>query len=224
MPLINSRVRKSYNHRPSVFKFLAAGVGSNYFTYPITLFSNNSFGISKFLEGKTYFGRFLVSISRKLLVFYTDFSRHFFNAAFIRAFAPSFINLHSSITSLTNKHIGVLNKPASNLYDSFSYSIGLNATTFFTPTVYQGTHGTSLSTNSVLVLPTTIFTEKTSSYLNLEGTIQRSYTATTPDKLVRHDSEVLDALFDFWRNFYFVNFISLAKYGVLLYSRGLLPF
>lgn len=65
------------------------------------------------------------------------------------------------------------------------------------PLIYQGHHGNSMTSFSAIVMPTAIFTEKSSNFLNLEGLIQKANAAVSADKLVKKDWEIFKALVDF---------------------------
>ncbi len=70
---------------------------------------------------------------------------------------------------------------------NYFYSVGFDLDMEYYPLVYQGHHGNSMTSSSVIVMPTAIFTEKSSNFLNLEGLVQKANAAVSPDKLVRKD-------------------------------------
>lgn len=195
IPLLNTRVRKSYNHYMSGFKFLAAGVGLSYFTYPVKLVSNNKLSTLRFLNGKLFFSRFLALVKNKAVIFYNNSSYYFLPSFFTKIFNPVTINVQSSISSLTAKHAGLFLSP--NYSSSEFYMVGANIGSSVVPLVYQGSHGVPVAANSLLILPTAIFVEKTSNYLNIEGSLQKAHAATTCDRLIKKDWEVFAALFEF---------------------------
>lgn len=195
IPLLNTRVRKSYNHYMSGFKFFAAGVGLSYFTYPVKLVSNNKLSTLCFFNGKLFFSRSLAFVKNKVVIFYNNSSYYFLPSFFTKTFNPVTINVQSSISSLTAKHAGLLFKPT--FHNSKFYMVGANIDSSVVPLVYQGSHGVPVVANSLLILPTAIFVEKTSNYLNIEGSLQKAHAATTCDRLVKKDWEVFAALFEF---------------------------
>lgn len=212
IPLLNSRVRKSYNHHGLNFNFIATGLGSNYLTYPIKLISNNRVTSLALFKGKNIFSKLMATSKNKIVIFYNNSSHYFFPYFFTKTFKSININIQSSISSLTAKHLG-LNLGLS-LFNSQSYAIGAAINSSDSPLIYQGSHGTHLTTNSFLLLPTSLFVEKTSHYLNIEGSLQKAHSAITPDKLVKKDWEVFTALAEF--NFEilqtpFLNFIGLEN-------------
>lgn len=216
IPLLNSRVRKSYNYYMSNFKFFAIGVGSNYFTYPIKLISNNRLTCLNFFNGKSTFSKILALLKSKIVIFYNNLNHYFFSSAFIKIFEPVTINIQSSISSLILKHVGL--NPNLNLINRQSYTIGADINSLYSPIVYQGSHGTPAATGSLLLLPTSIFAEKTSNYLNIEGFLQKAHVAVTSAKLVKKDWEVFNALADFHSIILQNPFINFVKLVFLKYS------
>jgi hypothetical protein len=195
IPLLNSRVRKSYNHYMSNFKFFATGLGSNYLTYPIKLIANNKLTSLTFLSGKSTFSKFLAIVKNKIVIFYNNSSYYFLPPFFIKNFEPITINIQSSISSITTKHVGL--NLSSNLVGPRLYAVGADVNSLQSPLIYQGSHGTHIVTESLLLMPTSLFAEKTSHYLNIEGFLQKAHAAITPDKLVKKDWEIFIALADF---------------------------
>lgn len=186
IPLLNTRVRKSSNYYMSSFKFFGVGVGTNYFTYPVKLISNNSRGLSTVLSGKSYVSKVLIKLKNRFIVFYKSHSVYFFNKFFKLLFNPLFIKIDSSISELALAHVG-LGTTFSIDKNSLIYSIGFNTNFEYTPLIYQGHHGNSTTSNSLIVLPVTVFSEKSSHYLNLEGLVQKSHVAVSHDKLIKKD-------------------------------------
>lgn len=183
VPLLNSRVRKSYNNYVSNFKFFAVGVGVSYFTYPIRLIANNKLASLKIFFGKNIFSRFFTSFKNKLVVFCNN--SMFFIPFFMRFFEPIIVNLQVSVSSITASHLGLrfnLGMPNTALY-----SVGADTNSLISPLVYQGSHGVPNISDSLVLLPTSIFAEKTSHYLNVEGLLQKAHVAVTSDRLVKKD-------------------------------------
>jgi NADH dehydrogenase (ubiquinone) Fe-S protein 1 len=196
IPLLNTRVRKSSNYYMSSFKFFGIGVGVNYFTYPVKLISNNTRGLYTVLGGKSYISKILIKLQSRFIVFYKSYSSYFFNKFFKLLFKPLFIRVDNSVSELALAHLGL----NSNFFinkSSLIYSVGFNTSSDYTPLIYQGHHGNSATLNSLIVLPVTIFSEKSSHYLNLEGLVQKSHAAVSHDKLVKKDWEIFKALKDY---------------------------
>jgi NADH-quinone oxidoreductase chain G len=196
IPLLNTRVRKSSNYYMSSFKFFGIGVGVNYFTYPVKLISNNTRGLYTVLGGKSYISKILIKLQSRFIVFYKSYSSYFFNKFFKLLFNPLFIRVDNSVSELALAHLGL----NSNFFinkNSLIYSVGFNTSSDYTPLIYQGHHGNSVTLNSLIVLPVTIFSEKSSHYLNLEGLVQKSHAAVSHDKLVKKDWEIFKALKDY---------------------------
>ena len=193
IPLLNSRVRKSNNYFMSYFKFFGVGVGSNYFTYPVKLVANNTASLNNFLKGKFYFCKHLIYKKHKMVVFHSYNSLNFFNTKFKYFFKPVFIKVSPSLSNLALAHLGL--RVAKNFdFSEKVYSVGLGFGC--KPLIYQGHHGSAFTTDSAVVMPTAIFSEKTSNYLNLEGLVQKAYAAVTPSKFVKKDGEIFRALLD----------------------------
>jgi NADH-quinone oxidoreductase chain G len=196
IPLLNTRVRKSSNYYMSSFKFFGVGVGVNYFTYPVKLISNNSRGLSTILNGKNYISKILVKLKNRFVVFYKSHCTCFFNKFFKFLFSPLFVKIDNSVSELTLAHLGLsTNFPLDK--NSLTYSIGFNTDSHHVPIIYQGHHGNSITSNSLIVLPVAVFSEKSSHYLNLEGLIQKSHAAISHYKLIKKDWEIFKALKDF---------------------------
>jgi NADH dehydrogenase/NADH:ubiquinone oxidoreductase subunit G len=185
VPLLNSRIRKSYNYHMSNFNFVAAGIGLNYLTYPVKLISNNKLTSLILFKGKSIFSKIFAVSKNKIIIFYNSLNYFFLPHFFSKNFEPITVNVHSSISSLTAKHVG-LNLNLSS-FNSQIYAVGADINSLCSPLIYQGSHGVSAIVDSLLLLPTSIFAEKTSHYLNTEGFLQKAHAAITSDKLVKKD-------------------------------------
>lgn len=220
VPLLNSRVRKSNNFYMSSFKFFGVGVGSNYFTYPVKLVSNNTNSFLKILSGKSLISKFLLSGNSKLVVFYKFNFFSYLNRVFYSLFDPLLVKIESSVSSLAAAHLGFDFTKKNFLY-TLTYSIGLDTNFEYKPFVYQGHHGNPNTSSSYVIVPTTVFVEKASNFLNLEGIVQKSHAAISPSLLVKKDEEIFKALvelnsllvfdssFSLFKNFY--SFITLES-------------
>ncbi len=60
--------------------------------------------------------------------------------------------------------------------------------------VYQGHHGSNLIKNSDVILPGSTFTEKNSTYINLEGRLQNTYKACNSPGNSKEDWKIISAL------------------------------
>lgn len=189
VPLLNTRVRKSSNFYMSSFKFFCSGVGINYFTYPVKLISNNSNSVSKFFSGKHYVSKNVSRMKDRFVIFYKQVYVNDFSKSFTSIFNPLFVKIENSITNLTLSHFGLRNLFLSekNINSKYVYSVGFDTDLSYTPLIYQGHHGNAITSLSLLIMPTSVFCEKTSHYLNIEGLIQKSHSAVSSDKLVRKD-------------------------------------
>lgn len=195
IPLLNSRVRKSNNYYMSSFKFFVAGVGANYFTYPVRVISNNMCSLNRVLMGKSYISKLLISLRTKMVVFCSQEFIGSFNLIFNSVFNPLVIKINSSITELNACHLGLNN--FNNLTSLPIYSVGFDTNIDYKPMIYQGHHGNSSTSEALIVMPTAVFSEKSSTYLNLEGLLQKSHAAVSHDKLVKKDWEIFKALKEF---------------------------
>ena len=201
VPLINTRVRKSSNYYMSSFKFFCVGVGVNYYTYPVKLISNNTNSLNKILCGKTIISKLLLKLKSNFVYFYKQNYFKFLGKIFNLSFQPHYVKIDNSTFDLTSSHLGF--KPsdsAVNLHSNklkYSYSIGFDLDKEYYPLIYQGHHGNSMTSSSVVVMPAAIFTEKSSNFLNLEGLVQKANAGVSPDKLVKKDWEIFRALADF---------------------------
>lgn len=200
VPLLNTRVRKSYNYYMSEFRFFGIGVGSNYFTYPVRVISNNTFTLRKILGGKHFISRLFMSLKTRLVLFYKSPFYYFFSGSFRSRFNPAFVSLERSVSSLSANHVGVSH--SLTCLSTFIYSVGLGLESSYTPTLYQGHHGNINTSGSLIVMPTALFAEKSSNYLNLEGLLQKSHMAVSADKLVKKDWEIFVALVEFQALFF----------------------
>lgn len=196
IPLLNSRVRKSNNFYMSNFKFFGVGVGSNYFTYPVKLISNNTNSLLNLLKGKSYTSKLFVSIKNNLVVFYRLGLTSYFNKTFKSLINPLFIKIDNSVSNLISAHLSLDTVKSNTLYYS-SYSIGSNLDIVYSPTIYQGHHGLSYTSTSYVIMPSTVFSEKTSNFLNLEGVMQKAHAAISSEPLVKKDEDIFKALNEF---------------------------
>lgn len=118
-----------------------------------------------------------------------------FNLIFNSIFNPLVIKINSSITELNACHLGLNN--FNNLTSLPIYSVGFDTNIDYKPMIYQGHHGNSSTSEALIVMPTAVFSEKSSTYLNLEGLLQKSHAAVSHDKLVKKDWEIFKALKEF---------------------------
>lgn len=185
VPLLNTRVRKSYNYYMTLFKFFGVGVGVNYFTYPVKVVSNNVFTLNKILMGKNPISRSLIGLKSKIVLFCRENLLGLFNLYFRSIFDPMFIKINSSVSTLGAAHLGL--NTFNSKARSYVYSLGFNMDFVYKPLIYQGHHGNTLTSESLIIMPTTVFSEKSGTYLNLEGLLQKTHPATSPDKLIKKD-------------------------------------
>ena len=185
VPLLNTRVRKSYNYYMTLFKFFGVGVGVNYFTYPVKVISNNVSMLGKVLAGKNPISRSFIGLKSRIVLFCRENFFGLFNFYFKSIFDPIFIKIYPSVSALGAAHLGL------NIFGRkvgpCIYSLGFNTNFVYRPLIYQGHHGNALTTESLIIMPTTIFSEKSATYLNLEGLLQKTHSATSSDKLVKKD-------------------------------------
>lgn len=185
VPLLNTRVRKSYNYYMTLFKFFGVGVGVNYFTYPVKVISNNVSMLGKVLAGKNPISRSFIGLKSRIVLFCRENFFGLFNFYFKSIFDPIFIKIYPSVSALGAAHLGL------NIFGRkvgpYIYSLGFNTDFVYRPLIYQGHHGNALTTESLIIMPTTIFSEKSATYLNLEGLLQKTHSATSSDKLVKKD-------------------------------------
>lgn len=199
VPLLNTRVRKSSNFYMSSFKFFCVGVGVNYFTYPVKLISNNSNSVFKVFNGKHYVSKNLSKIKGRSVIFYKQLQFNCFKKS-LSFFDPIFVRIDNTLTDLGLSHFGIKNPSMiveKNLKSDYIYSVGFNTHLNYKPLIYQGHHGNAFTSLSLLVMPTSLFSEKSSTYLNLEGLVQKAHSAISQDKLVRKDWEIFTALSEF---------------------------
>lgn len=199
IPLLNTRVRKSNNYYMSSFKFFCAGVGTNYFTYPVMLVSNNVNSLNRVLIGKSYLSKTLMKLKNRFVVFYKQDYFYLFSKFFKLFFSPAFIKIDNSLSDLMLSHLGLKNQFfVKHGYEANCfYSIGLDTSLEYSPLIYQGHHGNNVTVDSLIIMPVPVFSEKSSHFLNLEGLTQKSHAAVSHDKLVRKDWEIFMALIEF---------------------------
>lgn len=114
IPLLNSRLRKSYNKIQSLFKFYTLGISSNYFTYPIKSISNNSYKSILFFRAKNIFSRFCLNPLNKLIIFFNNF--YFLNNFFLNKINPVLFTTKTSVTDIALSHLGVSVFNRTNLF------------------------------------------------------------------------------------------------------------
>ena len=128
-----------------------------------------------------------------MVVFHSCNSLNFFSTKFKYFFNPAFVKISSSLSNLALAHFGLRIIKNFDFFEKI-YSVGFGSGC--KPLIYQGHHAGIFTNDAAVVMPTTIFTEKTSSYLNLEGLVQKAYAAVTPSKFVKKDGEIFRALLD----------------------------
>ena len=62
--------------------------------------------------------------------------------------------------------------------------------------IYQGSHGGENSTIADVVLPSSSYTEKNGSFVNLEGRVQKSYKSSYPPGFAKDDWEIFSSIAD----------------------------
>ncbi|MDP3137918.1 MAG: molybdopterin-dependent oxidoreductase [Burkholderiaceae bacterium] len=192
-PLINTRVRKSYNFFMSDFSFFSFGSATSYFTYSVKSISNNKFKFLSLILGKLSLSKFITGRKGNLVIFHSDVEFSIFTGLFELFIKPSFVKISRSVSILAARVFG-LDFSTKGL---FNYSVGCES---IPSLIYQGHHGGSISYFSSLILPSSLYAEKTSSYVNFEGVIQLAHAAITPSKFVRKDWEIFAAIFELYKS------------------------
>lgn len=110
-----------------------------------------------------------------------------------------FNSVSSHLGEISLKELGLTNRRQLNISQSLRYFIGTDKIESLSSkdlVVYQGSHMPSHKAlcDRILFLPTTAYTERVSTYMNMEGRIRLTKVAIAAPKLVLSDTEVLRLL------------------------------
>ena len=109
--------------------------------------------------------------------------------------------LHQFASNVGSLKLGLQSKDLNKVYNSEllylvncdEVSINKNDDQFI---IYQGSHGGENSTIAEVVLPSSSYTEKNGSFVNLEGRVQKSYKSSYPPGFAKDDWEIFSIIAD----------------------------
>ena len=109
--------------------------------------------------------------------------------------------LHQFASNVGSLKLGLQSKDLNKVYNSEllylvncdEVSINKNDDQFI---IYQGSHGGENSTIADVVLPSSSYTEKNGSFVNLEGRVQKSYKSSYPPGFAKDDWEIFSIIAD----------------------------
>ncbi|YP_001874760.1 NADH dehydrogenase subunit 11 (mitochondrion) [Hemiselmis andersenii] len=207
--LINLRLRKRYVS--GNFKAVAFGTALN-LTFPIYNLGSTVKALVKFVEGRHQFCEYLAKASTPTIIVGQSFIE-LFGESQARTFINVLINNSKVVKTNWNGlnfvtsnagdvgacELGIKTKFAKNLDIKLLYCLGeanfkkLGKNTFI---IYQGHQGKASLLNANLILPCSAFTEKTATFVNVEGRYQKTKLALLPPGEAKEDSNILYAIID----------------------------
>ena len=207
LPLLNSRLKQLSAKK--MLPVFVLGFYSNY-TYFAKHITNSQFSILSVLEGSHWLSSKLSrKFSIKPLLFISSASS-FLNKSFIfyllkntNIFSSNWAGLN--IVPVSTSEFSLCELSLGTTADNFSSSHGIDFFFNFDSVesfcrnsnslkVYQGHHGDVNASTSNLILPTTAFIEKNSTYSNVLGIVQKTKKALFSPGNSRDDWKVLNAL------------------------------
>jgi len=208
-PLLNYHLRK---------RFLSGNLKVGYIgsqlnlTFPSVHIGNSVNKFISVLEGKNAFCKLLRKSKNPTIII----GKSFLNKLELLNF-NLFINFVKSNLKIVTRFWNGLNIFNSNSSDFSYYNLGLNCNHLFVPhtldllyivensrtitktikskfTVFQGHHGCANAQNSDLIIPSTSFGEKKSTFINCEGKLQYSQPCTLPMGKSKDSSLILSTI------------------------------
>lgn len=238
-PLFDLYIQKNVLNNNN-FKVYSIGLNYINLTYPIINFANSMKNLINIINGqllvnkyflfKNYYNNYLFTNNKKLQLQFI-LGSYAINRLDTNAIIKTLLILKNKINIISNfnilqRNIGKINYLEINLKNlniyklnknikKFNYLIGidnynLNKNNY---NIYQGYFFiTNLFKNINLILPTSIYTEQITSYLNLEGRYRITNKIITPYKFIFEDHNIIKSLSIFSIKFYKNNFSILYNF------------
>ena len=107
--------------------------------------------------------------------------------------------LHQFASNVGSLKLGLQSKNLNKVYNSeFLYLVNCDEVSINKRDdqfiVYQGSHGGENSTIADVILPSSSYTEKNGSFVNLEGRVQKSYKSSYPPGFAKDDWEIFSSI------------------------------
>jgi NADH-quinone oxidoreductase chain G len=207
--LINLRLRKRYIS--GNLKAIAFGTALN-LTFPVYNLGSSVKNFISFVEGQHQFCEHLAKANTPSIIIGQSFFQLFGESQ-----AKTFLNLlikntkvvktnWNGVNFLTSNasevgacELGIKTKFAKDLDIKLLYCLGEGALKKMggeTFVIYQGHQGRASIVNANLILPCSAFTEKTTTFVNVEGRYQKTKLALVPPGNAKEDSNILYAIID----------------------------
>ena len=107
--------------------------------------------------------------------------------------------LHQFASNVGSLKLGLQSKNLNKVYNSeFLYLVNCDEVSINKRDdqfiIYQGSHGGENSTIADVILPSSSYTEKNGSFVNLEGRVQKSYKSSYPPGFAKDDWEIFSSI------------------------------
>ena len=207
--LINLRLRKKYIG--GNFKAISFGAALN-LTFPVYNLGSNVKNFLNFVEGQHKFCEYLAKANTPTIIVGQSFFQLFGenqaqtllkilinNSKVIRPNWNGINFVTSNASEVGAWELGIKTKFAKNLDIKLLYCLGettlkkMDNNTFV---IYQGHQGKASIVNANLILPSSAFTEKSATFVNVEGRYQKTKLALVPPGNAKEDSNILYAIID----------------------------
>lgn len=218
-PVLNARIRKRWLSLTESFPIAFIGELSDDPTYKLDNLGDDPMVIDALLQGKHPFSEVLKNAKRPMIILGHSalirkdaqiiFEKTLALAYQVQAVTDSwngFNILHYAAARVAGLDMGFY--PVSNSQDAASMVNGgtdllwlldadeldlskLSADCFV---IYQGHHGDKSAKRADVILPGSAYVEKSGTYVNTEGRIQRSYRAIFPPGKAREDWEIISTI------------------------------
>jgi NADH dehydrogenase (ubiquinone) Fe-S protein 1 len=208
-PLLNAKIRKQFLRNNLKIGYIGSTIDLN---YSYNHLGSTSLTLLKLAEGKHSFCNVLKKANNPLIIYGTSLLQRDDKHSILSLIKSISFNLNL-ITSKKNN----LNLLTSNVNQTNSLELGklstvkrygdnkvnvlylLNTTDLEIDTtnkfiIYQGHHGDKNANIADVVLPSTNFTEKKSTYFNLEGRPQKTVRAVNSQTFVRDDWKIIKVM------------------------------
>ncbi|MBS0643768.1 MAG: NADH-quinone oxidoreductase subunit G [Proteobacteria bacterium] len=217
-PVLNARIRKVWSANATPVAVIGADTN---LTYPVTDLGPAPTALSSLFDGSHAFARILEDAKRPMIIIgqgalarpdgTSILAAAWRLAAKFGALTPDwhgFNVLHTAAARVGALDLGFLPGPEGKAFESlvgggvdFLWLLGADefdtmaipANTFV---VYQGHHGDAGAHRADVILPGAAYTEKSGTYVNTEGRVQRGFSALYPPGDAREDWRILRAFSD----------------------------
>jgi NADH-quinone oxidoreductase subunit G len=222
-PILNIKIRKLVLENNLKVFYIGNNINLNYKYIHI---SNNYKNFYKFLEGKHWLCNFFLKKYSYIML-----PANLFNNLNIKKYdkyISNFYFLVNNSSNINSAEVGFINEKR-NIIKKNQYNLLYFLNTDFDLKtkgfkIYQGHHGLNFLKNFDIIIPSSTFFEKNSTYINIEGRLQKTKTAVYTFSNMKNDIQILFILckvFSFELSFDKVSMISEYIYKRYINSKFL---